>query len=87
MYGESGDFIAELLKLNLRFVVAIRDNHAIWVPKGTRQRHTRWRTFERVFSNGTQQTRYIAETIFGKRTTVRYFWLTTDKVTLPKDTT
>src|SRR5262249_19631054 len=32
-------------------------------------------------------TRYIAETVFGKRGLVRYFWLTTDPLTLPKDTT
>lgn len=87
LYGESGEFIAELFKLKLRFVVAIRDNHAVWVPPGTRQRQTRWRSFERIFSDGTKQTRYISECVFGKRTSVRYFWLTTDPVTLPKDTT
>ena len=87
LYGESSDFIAELMKLKLHFVVAIRDNHAVWVAKGTRQRQTRWLTFERVFSDGTAQTRYIAETIFGKRGVIRYFWLTTDTVNLPKDTT
>ncbi len=87
LYGESSDFISTLMKLDLQFVVAIRDNHAVWGSSGTRQRQTRWRSFERVFSNGTKQMRYIAETTFGKRTPVRYFWLTTDPVTLPKDTT
>jgi len=87
LYGESSDFITELMRLKLHFVVAIRDNHAVWVAKGTRQRQTRWLTFERVFSDGTAQTRYIAETIFGKRGVIRYFWLTTDTVNLPKDTT
>src|SRR5258708_34124773 len=74
------------MKLDLQFVVAIRDNHAVWGSSGTRQRQTRWRSFERVFSNGTKQMRYIAETTFGKRTPVRYFWLTTAPVARPKDT-
>lgn len=87
LYGESSEFINTLRKLNLQFVVAIRDNHAVWGPKGTRQRQTRWRAFQRVFSDGSKQTRYIAETIFGKRGVVRYFWLTTDPTTLPADTT
>ncbi len=87
LYGESTDFITELLKNNLHFVVAIRDNHAVWCPKGTRQRQTRWLPFQRIFSDGTQQTRYISETVIGKRGIVRYFWLTTDPATLPKDTT
>lgn len=87
LYGESSDFISALMKLGLHFVVAIRDNHAVWRSTGTRQRQTRWRPFERVFSDGSQQTRYISETVFGKRAVVRYFWLTTDPATLPKDTT
>ena len=87
LYGESSDFITDLLKLDIHFVVAIRGNHAVWVPNGTRQRQTRWRPFERVFSDGTRQTRYISEVIFGKRTLVRYFWLTDDRINLPKETT
>jgi SRSO17 transposase len=87
LYGESSAFITALLNMKLQFVVAIRDNHAVWGPKGTRQRQTRWRPFQRIFSDGKEQTRYIAETIFGKRGILRYFWLTTDPVTLPKDTT
>lgn len=53
LYRESNDFITELMKLKLHFVVAIRDNHGVWVAKGTRQRQTRWLTFERVVSDGT----------------------------------
>ncbi len=87
LYGESSDFITALMTLNLLFVVAIRDNHTIWVKNGTRQRQTRWRPFERVFSDGSSQTRYICEVIFGQRGTVRYFCVTTDPLTLPSDTT
>ena len=87
MYGESSAFITNMLNMKLQFVVAIRDNHAVWGPKGTRRRQTRWLPFQRIFSDGKEQKRYIAETIFGKRGMVRYFWLTTNPATLPKDTT
>jgi SRSO17 transposase len=87
LYGESGAFIAELRKLELDFVVAIRDNHAVWMAPGSRIRYTRWRPFERTFSDGTTQQRYLCEIVFGKRGTVRYFQLTTDPATLPPATT
>lgn len=87
LYGESDPFIAELRKLNLKFVVAIRDNHAVWIPKGTRLRYTRWRPFERIFSDGSTETRFVSEVIFGKRGLLRYFYLTTDPATLPAATT
>jgi hypothetical protein len=35
LYGESGsNFIDVLYELKLPFVVAIRSNHAVWLPKG-----------------------------------------------------
>lgn len=46
LYGESNNFIQEMIKLQLPFVVAIRDNHKVWTKRGTRQRHTRWQTSE-----------------------------------------
>jgi len=87
LYGESGDFIADLHKLDLDFVVAIRDNHGVWMPAGQRIRFTRWRPFERVFSDNSTQTRYIREVVYGKRGAIRYFQLTTDPEELPADTT
>ncbi len=87
LYGESDAFITELRALGLSFVVAIRGNHKVWVKNGTRQRQTRWRTFERLFSDGSSQTRYLSEIVFGKRGTLRYYWVTTDPLTLPTDTT
>jgi SRSO17 transposase len=38
--GESGDFIGELEKLHLKYVVAIRSNHGVWLPPGQRVRYT-----------------------------------------------
>jgi SRSO17 transposase len=87
LYGESSDFIAELEKRQLKYVVAIRSNHGVWLPAGQRVRYTNWRPFERIFSNGKQQTRYIREIIFGKRGKIRYYQLTTDPKTLPVEST
>jgi SRSO17 transposase len=85
LYGESGDFISQLEQLHLKFVVAIRSNHGVWLPPGQRVRYTNWRPFERVFTNGDHQTRFIREIIFGQRGPIRYYHLTTDPKTLPPE--
>ncbi|NDJ25712.1 IS701 family transposase [Nostoc sp. B(2019)] len=60
LYGESdGNFISVLNQLQLSFVVAIRSNHGVWLPKGQSVRYNKWRKFNRVFSNGNQEIRYI----------------------------
>jgi len=87
LYGESSDFIAELLQLKLPFVVAIRRNHGVWLGPGQRVRYTPWRTFTREFSNGDTEVRYIREVIFGRRHTIRYYHLTTDPHCLPDEST
>lgn len=87
LYGESGDFISELEKHHLKYVVAIRSNHGVWLPPGQRVRYTNWRPFERIFTNGDHQTRYIREIIFGQRGRIRYYHLTTDPATLPPEST
>ena len=40
LYGESGDCISVLEKLHLKYVVAIRSNHGVWLPAGQRVRYT-----------------------------------------------
>jgi SRSO17 transposase len=87
LYGESSNFVSELEQLHLKFVVAIRSNHGVWLPPGQRVRYTNWRPFERVFSNGKQQTRFIRELIFGQLGRIRYYHLTTDKEKLPPEST
>ena len=53
LYGESGsNFVDVLYELKLDFAVAIRSNHAVWLPKGQKVRCNKWREFERVFSDG-----------------------------------
>lgn len=88
LYGESGcGFVNVLYELKLNFVVAIRTNHAVWLPRGQTVRCNRWRKFERVFSDGKTELRYIREIIYGKRRAQQYWELTTDPETLPKNAT
>lgn len=82
-----GNFISILNQLELSFVVAIRSNHGIWLPKGQSIRYNKWRKFNRVFSNVNQEVRYIREVIFGKRRDIRYWQITTDIEKLPENST
>jgi SRSO17 transposase len=60
LYGESdGNFVSLLNQLKLNFVVATWSNHAAWLPPGQRVRQNQWRKFDRVFSDGSTQQRYI----------------------------
>lgn len=86
-YGESSDFIDTLWKHRLHYVVAIRSNHGVWMPKGWVVRCNRWKMFERQFSNGKTEIRYIREIIFGKRKATRYYQITTDIEKQPEEST
>lgn len=86
LYGESdSNFLSVLSELKLNFVVAIRSNHGVWLPQGQKVRHNRWRTYDRIFSDGTKEKRYIQEIIFGQRRQIQYWQVTTDPATLPKN--
>lgn len=88
LYGESdSNFISVLNELKLSFVVAIRSNHGVWLPPGQRVRYNKWRKFDRVYSNGKSEVRYIREIIFGKRHTIQYWQITTNSETLPESST
>ena len=68
LYGEShSTFINVLNELQLNYAVAIRSNHGVWLPKEQRVRDNKWRNFDRIFADGSQQVRYIREIIFGKK--------------------
>ena len=87
-YGESGsNFVYVLQQLVLPYVLAIRSNHAVWLPKEQQVRHNRWRAYRRTFSDGTTEQRYIREIIYGRRRFTRFWELTTDKETLPAAST
>ena len=86
-YGESSAFTGALHRLGLHYVVALRSNHGVWMLPGQRIRQTRWRPFERVFTDGKREQRFLRETIYGTRQAVRYYQITTDPATLPSETT
>jgi len=84
LYGESSEFIETLNPYQLQFVVAIRGNNGVLMPKGWRVRYTRWKKFDCVFSNGDTEDRYITKIVFGKRRDFRYWKITTNKDEQPE---
>jgi SRSO17 transposase len=52
LYGESTEFLEAMEELHRKEGLAIRSNHGMWLPAGQHVRFTRWRPFERVFSDG-----------------------------------
>jgi hypothetical protein len=84
--GESGAFTSALHRLGLPYVVALRSPHSVWLLPGPRVRQTRWRPFDRVFTDGSTAQRFIRATLCGTRTPLRSSQLTTDPVTLPPET-
>jgi hypothetical protein len=87
LYGESNQFIRKLASYNLVYVVAIKSNHAVWLPASQRVRTNKWCKFTRTFSNQKPETRYIREIIYGKRRDITYWELTTDPETMPENST
>jgi SRSO17 transposase len=88
LYGESKvNFVNVLDELKLPYILAIRTNHALWLPQEQEVYQQPWQTFERTFSNGTTEVRYMAEVIYGKRHRKQYWLLTTDPQTLPDNST
>lgn len=87
-YGESGSsFVQTLERLELPYVLAIRSNHAVLLPKEQRVRTNRWREYLRTFSDGSREMRFIREIVYGKRHSKRYWQLTTDTAALPSAST
>ncbi len=88
LYGESeATFLGCLEELKLNFIVAIRSNHGVWLPKEQKVRQNRWRKFNRIFSDETQEIRFVREIVFGKKGYRRYWEVTTEPETLPDNST
>ncbi len=84
LYGESKvNFVNILGQLNLPYLLAIRSNHALWLPQGQEVIQEPWQKFERTFSNGTTEGRYLTEVIYGRRQRKQYWLLTTAPEILP----
>ncbi len=86
-YGESSEFLRKLAEYNLAYVVAIRSNHGVWLPAGQSVRANKWCKFDRTFSNQKSEDRYIREIIYGKKSAITYWELTTDPETMPENST
>lgn len=88
LYGESKvNFVNALDELKLPYILAIRSNHALWLPEDQEVYQEPWQKFTRTFSNGETEVRYMAEVIYGKRHHKQYWLLTTDPQTLPDNST
>jgi SRSO17 transposase len=87
LYGEASSFIKTLDKYKLSWVLAIRNNHGVWMPEGQTVRANKWCKFERTFSNQKSETRYIREIVFGQRKVRTYWEITTDPETMPENST
>lgn len=89
LYGEAQtNFVNVLEELKLPYILAIRSNHAVWLPAEQAVFAEPWQSFERTFSNGTTETRYRQEIIYGQRHHQKRYWLlTTDPQTLPENST
>lgn len=87
LYGESSQFTGKLAEYKLDYVVAIRSNHAVWLPREQSVRANKWGKFERTFSNQKSETRYIREIVYGKKRAITYWEITTDPSTMPENST
>jgi SRSO17 transposase len=86
LYGKStSTCIRGLQGLNLQFAVAIRSNHGVRLPAEQRVRANKWRKFDRIFSDGSREIRYIREIMYGKKRALRYSEITTDIETIPEN--
>ena len=71
----------------LRCRLAIRSNHAVWLPANQRVRANKWCTFTRTFSDQKTETRYIRAIIYGKKASITYWEMTTDPENMPANST
>lgn len=86
--GESdSNFVSVLEELKIEYAVGIRSNQGVWLPQGQRVRANRWRAYQNIRWDEKGETRYIREIIFGKRREIQYWEITTDKETVPDDST
>jgi SRSO17 transposase len=87
LIGERGAFLETLYELGIPYGVAIRQNHGMWLPRTDHIRSPRWRRWERVFSDGSMETRSMREVVYGRRRAIRFYHRTSDPTKLPAATT
>jgi len=85
LYGEAIVTLLAFCAVQLDFVVAIR----VIIVYGYQVKKSdinQWRPYNRIFSDGKQEKRYI-RIVFGKRRPIQYWQVTTDPETLPQNST
>ena len=87
LYGEASSFIRTLDKYQIPWVVAIRNNHGVWLSQEQKVRANKWCKFKRTFNDQKSEIRYIREIIYGKRNRRTYWEVTTDPETMPANST
>jgi SRSO17 transposase len=82
LYGESKvNFVNVLDEFKLPYMLALRSNHALWLPQDQEVSQEPWPKFERTLSHGTSEVRSMAAVLDGKRHCKQDWLLTTDPAT------
>ena len=91
LYGEATDFIQALRQHRWRYAVAVRTNHAVWLPEQAEVHTLPWQAVGRHLADGEVEVRWAQEVVYGQAGTepgrVRYFVLTSDAETQPAERT
>lgn len=76
LYGESGTMLEVLYQFKLSYIVAIRSNHAVWLPQDQQVYAKTWMPYGQSLAARPSEQRYIREIIFGKQRAIRYYQIT-----------
>lgn len=87
LYGESPTFIAVLSKHKKHYLLAIRSNHREFSLPDQETKYSVWQEFERKFSDGKSEKRYIQQINESESRLITYWRITTDPNNLPKNQT
>ena len=87
LYGESPTFISVLDKYKKHYLLAIRSNNTELVSLEQKATHETWSEFERLFSDGKVEKRYIQQITFSSEKAITYWRVTNDTENLPRNQT
>ncbi|BAZ36925.1 transposase [Calothrix sp. NIES-4101] len=87
LYGESPTFVSTLSKYNKHYLLAIRSNNRELASPLQTAIYSDWQEFERVFSDGKSEKRYIQQIIFSESKPETYWRITSDPEKLQKNQT
>ncbi|GAX46251.1 transposase [Tolypothrix sp. NIES-4075] len=87
LYGESPTFISVLEKYKKHYLLAIRSNHREFTLPEQQVIYEPWQEFERVFSDGKTEKRYIQQITISNSSSITYWRVTTDPDSLPRNQT